>query len=441
MKVPPGPRGLAVRGFLRQPLPFLDATARRFGPVSYFRILNQRIYLIDEPDWIQEILVTRQHDFVRDTGATLLRELVGDGLLTRDEPAHKERRRTLQPAFHRQQVATYADAMVAESVRAAEAWHAGECFDIFVEMKRLTLAIAGAALFGSDFRGSADAIAAVLQRVIDRSRRIAPGLALLEPLAHAYRRVMPNGPSLFFNSERAELERILAPVIEQRRRAKTGDILSLLMTELGDRDAANEIVTMVLAGHETTATALAWAWHLIARHPVVEARLREEVEQVLTGRDATFDDLPRLTYTASVFNEAMRLYPPAPVFGRRPKENVEIGGYQIPAMSSILISPFITQRSARWFERPDDFVPERWRNISIPKFAYFPFGGGAKMCIGEPFARMEGVLVLATLARRWRLVQAADDTIGMQAAVTLRPDRPVTMRVEQYKAQGTLAGA
>lgn len=431
MKLPPGPRGAEVPGFLRRPLPFLNDTARRFGPISYFRVLNQRIYLIDQPEWIQDILVTRQHLFVRDTGATILRELVGDGLLTRDEPEHKERRRTLQPAFHRAQVASYAETMVAESVRAAEAWEPDSTLDIFAEMKRLTLAIVGAALFGSDFSCSADGIAAVLQRVIDRSRWIAPGLALVEPVARAYRGLFPNGPSLFFRSERAELESILAPVIEQRRRSRTGDILSLLMSELGDRDAANEIVTMVLAGHETTATALAWAWYLIAKNPQAEARLHEEIERVLGERDACVEDIPRLTYTAMVFNEAMRLYPPAPAFGRRPKERIEIGGYEIPPMSSVLISPYITQRNERWFARPNDFEPERWRDIAIPKFAYFPFGGGAKMCIGEPFARMEGVLVLATLARRWRLVQTGEDDIGMRAAVTLRPDRPVWMRAQR----------
>ena len=176
--LPPGPRGMEVLGFVRRTLPFLEETARRFGPISYFRVLNQRIYLIDEPEWIQDILVTRQHLFLRDTGATLLHELVGDGVLTRDEPAHKERRRTLQPAFHRARIASYAEMMTAESVRAAESWQPDAKLDIAGEMKRLTLAIVGAALFGSDLSGSADRIAAVLQRVINRSQWIVPGLAI-----------------------------------------------------------------------------------------------------------------------------------------------------------------------------------------------------------------------------------------------------------------------
>jgi cytochrome P450 len=430
MQLPPGPRGREVLGFVRRPLPFLRETARRFGPISYFRILNQRIYLIDQPEWIQDILVTRQNLFVRDSGATLLRELVGDGLLTRDEPAHKERRRVLQPAFHRSQVASWARLMVAETVGFSDSWQAGATFDIGSEMKRLTLSIVGASLFGADFTGSADRIAAVLQRVIDRSRWIAPAIAMAEPLARAYRRAFPNAASLFFPAEREELENILAPVIEKRRQTSAGDILSLLLADLDDSDATNEIVTMVLAGHETTAIALTWVWYLLDVNPETEARMREEVSRVLGGRDASLEDLPHLTYTTMVFNEALRLYPPAPAFGRRPTQTVEFGGYEIPPGSSILISPYITQRNENWFAEPDRFKPERWEGISLPKFAFFPFGGGAKVCIGESFARTEGILVLATLTQRWRLHLVGERGVGIQAAATLRPDRPVLMRAD-----------
>jgi cytochrome P450 len=305
--------------------------------------------------------------------------------------------------------------MVAESNRAAEAWQPGSTIDMAAEMKRLTLTIVGASLFGSDFRDSAGRIADVLQRVLNRGRLIAPVLALLEPLAKAYRRSFPHGRSLFFPAERAELESILAPVIGRVRHSQSGNILSHLLADLSDSDATNEIVTMVLAGHETTATALAWAWHLIAKHPEAETRLLED------GADHAFAGM--------AFKEAMRLYPPAPAFGRRPKENVEIGGYEIPAGASIILSPFITQRNERWFARPASFEPERWQGISVPKFAYFPFGGGAKMCIGESFARMEGTLVLATLIRRWKFIPQGPDP-GMRAVVTLRPDRPLWMRAE-----------
>jgi cytochrome P450 len=426
MKTPPGPRGTAVFGFLRSPLTFLERTARRYGPVSHFRILGQRIYLIDDANLIQEVLVTRQHMFDRDNGATLLRELVGDGLLTRDEPLHKERRRTLQPAFHKAQVALYAGIMAREAV----SWNCAARFDITAEMRRLTLSIVGATLFGADFRGSADRIAEVLGRVIRRSRWIAPALPFVEPAAKAYRRRWPHGPSLFFQKERKELEGILRPVIESRRSGHGQDILSLLLDQLEDGDAVNEIVTLVLAGHETTSTALSWAWHLIARHPEVEQKLHDELDGVLCGREPRFEDLPGLPYTGMVFTEAMRLYPPAPAFGRRPKEDILLGGFDIPAKSSVFVSPYVTQRNKRYFIRPESFEPGRWECGTIPKFAYFPFGGGAKMCIGDTFARMEGVLVLASLAQRWRLVSEQPSPVGMSLGITLRPDRPVWMRRE-----------
>jgi cytochrome P450 len=423
---PPGPTPLQALAFVRNPLKFFARTAAEHGPISYFRVLGQRIYLIDDPELIQEVLVARQHEFHRDTGATLLRELVGDGLLTRDEPAHKERRRALQPAFHRAQVASYAGVMSAECARHIAAWRRGERLDMAVEMKRLTLSIVGASLFGTDFSASANSIAAVLNRVIASGRWIGPILPLVEPLLRA----RPEGRGIFFRSERRRLDRILQPVIARRRAAQSTDILSLLLDQLDDRAAANEIVTLVLAGHETTATALTWAWHLIAAHPAVEQRLHNELHAVLGRRMPAFEDLPHLTYTAMVFNEAMRLYPPAPAFGRRPKHDIDLLGYPIPAGSSIFLSPYVTHRNPLYWERPESFDPSRWRDIQIPKFAYFPFGGGANMCIGDTFARMEGVLVLASVAQQWRLVPDDPSPLGFHLGVTLRPDRPLWMRPE-----------
>jgi cytochrome P450 len=422
MRLPPGPRGLDVLGFLRSPLPFLEKMARTYGPVSQFSMLGQRIYLVDDAELIQEVLVTRQHLFDRDNGAVLLRELVGDGLLTRDEPLHRERRRALQPAFHRAQVSSYAGAMAREAAR----WSCAPRFDVTLEMRRLTLSIVGSTLFGADFQGSADQIADVLGRVVRRARWIAPLLPFLETLTKAYRRRWPDGPSLLFARERTELERILKPVIGARRLGHGEDILSLLLDQLEDRDALNEIVTLVLAGHETTSTALTWAWHLIGAHPRVEQKLQAEIDE-----KPGCEDFMQLPYTGMIFAEAMRLYPPAPAFGRRPKENIVLGGYDISAGSSVFVSPYVTQRNARYFEQPESFEPERWEGISIPKFAYFPFGGGAKMCIGDIFAKMEGVLILAGIARKWRLVSDDAAAVGTSLGITLRPDRPMWMRREQ----------
>lgn len=442
MEVPPGPRGLDVLGFFgggstEGLLRFLENTARRYGPISSFRILYRRLYLIDDPDLIQEILVTRQHEFIRDNGATLLRELLGEAMITSEEPKHRKRRRMVQPAFHRDQIAGYAAIMIQHAGQTASQWHDGEALDIGSEMKRMTLSIAGSTLFGADFQQCAGQIAAVLRRVIRKSSWLGPAFGLLEPSVMFYRRIFPNGPSLFFSSERADLERILAPVIEQRQATGTKDVLSLLMAQLDESGAGlsidrvrNEVITFVLAGHETTATALTWTWYLLAKHPAVEERMHAEIAAVLGDRPATLDDVTQLTYTAMVFREAMRLYPPALAFGRRPIETLTLGGYTIPRGASILLSPYITHRNPRCFDRPDVFEPERWERISPPKFAYFPFGGGAKMCIGDGFARMEGVLALATIARRWSLASTTGESPGVRPGITLNPAQPILLRAK-----------
>jgi cytochrome P450 len=440
MKNPPGPRGREVLGFFGSgdtagTLAFLERTARRYGPISSFRILHKRLYLIDDAEVIRDILVTRQHSFERDSGANLLRELIGDGLLTREEPLHCERRRMLQPAFHQEQIASYARLMVREAFRLSNDWSDGTIVDIRKEMRRLTLQIVGATMFGVDFRDSADAVANVLQRVTRRSRWLAPLFTLIEPLVVAYRRAFPDGPSLFFRSERAELERVIAPVIRKRRGSGEKDMLSLLLNQrdesgaLSGEDIKNEIVTFVLAGHETTATALTWTWYLLANHPKIEGTLHAELTSVLSDRNPTLEDISRLPYTNLVFQEALRLYPPALAFARRTKTSIELAGYKIPKGASIFLSPFITQRNERYFEHPDEFKPERWQTSTPPKFAYFPFGGGAKMCIGEPFAKLEGALAIATLARFWKLENIGDMPLRIDSGFVLNPEKPLLMRV------------
>ena len=454
MKHPPGPRGREVFGFFGRgsvggTLEFLARAARTHGSISSFRLLHKRFYLVDDAELIRELLVTRQHEFVRDSGATLLRELVGDGLITREEPLHKERRRVLQPAFHKDQVAAWADIMAAEAGRLAEQWTARNEFDIRMEMRRLTLGIVGATLFGANFSGSAKQIAAVLQRVAEKSRWLGPAFTLVEPLVLGYRKVAPRGPSLFFRPERAELDRVVTPIIVERRKTGTRDILSLILSEgadsgapLSQEDVRNELVTFVLAGHETTSAALTWTWYLLAEHPGAEQRLHAEVDRVLGGTELPrLGDLPRLSYTANVFREAMRLFPPAALFARRPKQRTELAGYRIERGESIFLSPYITHRNPRYFERPEEFVPERWEQAAaaIPKFAYFPFGGGAKMCIGESFAQLEGVLALATLASRYRLVREEATKPRFGDAFVLTSREPITMKAVARIQQAQLA--
>lgn len=440
MRYAPGPRGFEGFGFFGRgsaanTIQFVENVSRRYGPVASFRILHKRIYIVDDADLVQELLVTRQHEFRRDTGATLGRELVGDGLLTREEPLHRERRRILQPAFHRDQIASYVDTMTSESERLSRQWEEKSEFDVRSEMRQLTLAIVGATLFGTDFHDGAERIARVLQDVVNKAAWLVPTVTVFEPLITAYRRIKPHGRSLFFPKERARLEEIVAPVIATRRNASQRDVVSLILSQrddenapLSDEDVRNELVTFVLAGSETTATALTWTWYLLAQHPAVAARMQREIARVLQGQVPTLDDVPRLQYTGFVFKEAMRLYPPALLFARRPKARLRFAGYTLTRGDSIFVSPYVTQRNPRYFERPDEFEPERWENIDIPKFAYFPFGGGAKMCIGEPFARMEGLLALATLAQKWRLECVNEISVGIGKGTVLNPDQPILMR-------------
>jgi len=419
-------------------LDFLEQTARRYGPIASFRVLHRRVYVVDDAELIKEILITRQHSFERDSGAKLLRELVGDSVITREEPLHKERRRMLQPAFHKEQIAHYASIMVQASRALAETWQDGLEIDIRAEMRRLTLEIVGASLFGADFTHSAEKVSDVLQRVTKSVRWLAPLFSFIEPAVLFYRRVHPKGRSLFFAKERAELDKILRPVLELQVASPQEKNRSMLSLLAGEEGILDEMVTFMLAGHETTATALTWTWYLLARHPHVERRLHAELDS-LPG-EITLESLPQLPYTTMVFQEAMRLYPPALAFARRSKEKLELAGYTIPQGSSIFLSPYITQRNPNYFKDPSEFNPERWQNYAGPKFAYFPFGGGAKMCIGEPFARMEGIIALAILARRWKLANVSPDPAEVGAGFLLRPENPIRMRLHLRPSAGTPAG-
>jgi cytochrome P450 len=305
-------------------------------------------------------------------------------------------------------------------------------------MMRLTLSVVGRSLFGTDVGGEAAGIARVMTSIASRGGRLQPLVAAIAPLFFALRRVTPQSARFLFARERAELEAVVDPIIARRRSEPGGDDLLSMLLEVRDEDGRgltdvdvrNELITFVLAGHETTSSALTWAWYSIGRDPAIEARLHAELDEVLGTRAPSMDDIGRLTYTSHLFDEALRLYPPAAAFGRRPIEDVEIGGYRVPRGASVFVSPFVTQRNVRYFANPDAFDPERWSGEAPPRFAFFPFGGGSKMCIGEPFARAEGVLVLATIARRWRLRLNDARRVDPAPSALLRPSRPIAATLE-----------
>ncbi len=389
----------------RNRLVFFRDLVRDFGDVAGIKVGPQQLVIINHPDYIRDVLVTHHKNFTKGEGLQRAKKLLGEGLLTSEGEFHLRQRRLAQPAFHRQRISEYAQTMVAYAERQTNRWQAGQSCDVAREMMQLTLAIAGKTLFDADVdvEAEADEIGEALTEAMRTFDRFTlPFSQLLERL--------PLPANRRFDQARERLDATIYRMINERRhdQQERGDLLSLLMaardeegdgTGMTDEQLRDEAMTIFLAGHETTANALAWTWYLLAQHPEIEQRFHTELDEVLQGRAPTPADYPRLRYTEMIFAESMRLYPPAWTIGRRAINDYEIAGYHIPARTIVIMSQFVTHHDARWFPEPDTFDPERWtpeQKESRPKFSYFPFGGGNRVCIGESFAWMEGVLVLAT---------------------------------------------
>lgn len=440
---PAGPRarwfGEHVLALKRNRLEFLRRMAR-YGDVSHVRIGPQPVYLFRHPDAIREILVVQHKNFIKGRGLQRAKRLLGEGLLTSEGALHLRQRRLAQPAFHRQRIAAYADTMAEYSARSAERWPDGAELDIADEMMRLTLAIAGKTLFDADVEGEAEEIGAALTAALEMfSLALLPGAELLDrlPLPHTRR----------FNRARARLDDVVYRMIHERRASgeDRGDLLSMLMlardvegdgSGMSDEQLRDEAMTILLAGHETTANALAWTWDLLGRHPEIEGRLHAELDALGSAR-LGMDDVGRLPFTRAVLAESMRLYPPAWVVGYRAIDECTIAGWRIPARALCVMSQFIVHRDPRWFPDPERFDPDRWtsdRQAERPRFAYFPFGGGPRQCIGEQFAWTEGVLAIAEIARRWRIRPMRPVLAEPYPVFTLRPRGGVPARLERRRA-------
>jgi cytochrome P450 len=429
--LPPGPPDLPLVGsvfaFRRDPLTFLRETTAPYGDVVCYRFGRTPVFLLKHPDDIKDVLVTRQHDFVKGRGIQWTRMFLGDGLLTSEGAFHQRQRRLSAPAFHRQRIGAYAAVMADYASRARARFRDGETLAFDVEMHALTLAIAGRTLFGEDMADEAAEIGSALTDLLT----LFPRFAL--PWARALQR-LPLPSNRRFERARARLDATVYRIIRLRRQSgrDDGDLMSMLMAARDEDDGArmtdvqlrDEIMTLLLAGHETTANALCWTFHLLAQHPEVERRLHEEIDAVLGDRLPGLDDVPHLTYTERVLAESMRLYPPAWNIGRQSLADYSVGGYTLPAGSLFAVSTWVTQHDERWFPDPFRFDPERFlpaARAARPKFSYFPFGGGARQCIGESFAWMEGALLLATLAQRFRFRSVPGARVEPQALITLRP--------------------
>jgi cytochrome P450 len=437
-KFPPGPEPGALDGvfspFRRDPLKFLTAAAREHGDIVGLRFLHFRTYLISHPDYIEDVLVNHPRKFVKGRVLQANKRLFGNGLLTSEGDFWLRQRRLAQPAFHRTRIASYADTMVRYTERMLEQWRDGDERDAHQEMMQLTLHIVGKTLFDADVEGDAREVGRTITMLLDFSsdfRRL-----IFTP------KWLPTPRNIQTALAIRRLNKIVYRMIAQRRAAggDAGDLLSMLLAARDDdgsrmdaRQLRDETLTLFLAGYETTANLLAWTWWLLATHPEVESKLHQELDATLGGRVPTMDDLARLRYTGQIVTESLRLYPPAWGMARLAIEDHEIAGFPVPAGTGVAIAQWVVQRDPRWYDAPDEFRPERWEGDlqkRLPRFAYFPFGGGPRQCIGNMFALMEATLVLATVGQRFRLKMMPGCVIEPMASITLRPKSGVPVRLQ-----------
>jgi cytochrome P450 len=457
-RLPPGLKRALPYYFRRkwvnfgEPIPLFEHLHKVFGRIAHYRFLGTTIVFVNDPEWINEILVNQVGSFVRERTLVRMKILLGEGLITSDDPIHMRQRRIAAPAFHRQRIVGYAGQIVANAQSARDGWEEGSEIDIADQMMQLSLHIVAKTLFDSE-------VTPEVLRVRDEVNTIMGlynfliAFPMLESVLH-----WPIPGVMQFRRSRARLDGVVASMIASRRGLSReelegrGDLLSMLMaardevaegdvagdgTGMNDVQVRDEILTIFLAGYETVANALTWTWYLLSQNAECANRMYAEVEAVLgvgdAARAATVEDYPRLKYTEMVFAEAMRLYPPAWAMGRRSTKEVELGEYRIPPGSHFFFSQYVMHRSEEFWDKPEEFRPERHTaeaKAERAKFVYFPFGGGRRQCIGEGFAWMEGVFSLATIAQRWRLQFVPKYPVVPQAKITLRPKFPMVMRVE-----------
>lgn len=445
LRYPPGPTSRVPGGhmlaFRRDAIGLLTSLVQRFGDVVQYRLGTEQITLINHPHFVRDVLVTNQRNFTKSRALQWAKFILGDGLLTSEGELHLRQRRLAQPAFQRQHLPTYGATMVTSAQRLQARWQDGEARDIDREMTRLTLAIASKTLFGADLEEDAYDIGEALTTIIELFPRfMLPFFELINKL--------PLPSNRRAEQARNRLDGVIYRIIQERRAGATdsGDLLSMLLAArdeegdgqgMSDRQLRDELMTLLLAGHETTATLLTWTWYLLSQHPAVEAQLHAELASTLGGRLPTVEDMPQLPYTRMVIAETLRLYPPAWILGRRTIEPYDVGGYMLPAKAIVVMSPYLIQRDKRFFRRPEVFDPQRWTRageLTMTKFSFFPFGAGARQCLGEGFAWMEGILALATLAQQWQMRLAPDQQVGLKPLITLRPKYGMRMVLQRRPA-------
>lgn len=441
MKPPvPGPTRQALlpklKNLQQNPLEFLVELAQTYGGIAQIPLPLMNIFSLAEPQAVKHVLQDNARNYSKKTlQFTNLALVTGQGLLTSDGEFWLRQRRMMQPAFHRGRIASFGSAMTQAALRLVERWQSrqGQALDIDHEMMEMTLEIVGQTLFSADLSDAASQLVRATLTTLDFVIYKAQN-PFAAPL------FLPTWRNREFKRALATLDAAAYKLIEERRKSQPkDDLLSMLLEArsedgqaMNDLQLRDELITLIIAGHETVASALTWSWHLIAQHPQAQQKLHTELAQVLAGRTPGVEDLPRLPYTRALFDEALRLYPPAWLITRRAIEDDQIGGYPVPKGSLIITSPYIVHRQPQAWPQPEAFRPERFlEEARVPRYAYIPFGGGPRLCIGNNFALLEGPLILATIAQHYRLVPASAKPVEAAPLVTIRPRGGLWMRLEK----------
>jgi cytochrome P450 len=417
------------------PIFLFQHLAETYGDIAHYKIGHHHIVFLNHPDYIREVLVVQNDNFIKERTVQRSKMLLGEGMITAEGAEHRAQRQTAQPAFHRQRIGEYGRIMVEEAAHTRDSWRAGEQRDIARDMMHLTLNVVVRTLFATDLRQEVHELAAAINRIMGLYNFL-----IMLPAAEWLIHFRPPGLAAFVRA-RKRIDAVVYRMIDahQKSGVDRGSLLDLMLAaspaydEASRQSLRDQVITIFLAGYETVANALSWTWYLLSQNPECEAKMHNELEAVLSGRLPAVEDVPRLRYTESVLAESLRLYPPAWAMGRCARNDFELGEFYLPARTTVLISQFITHRDARYFPDPQRFDPERFSvegKARRTKFTYFPFGAGVRQCIGESFAWMEGVLVLATLAQKWKLGLVPGHRVEPHPLITLRPKYGMHMQLD-----------
>jgi cytochrome P450 len=415
--------------------------AREYGDIAHYKIGWNHIVFLNHPDYIREVLVVQNENFIKERTVQRTKMLLGEGMITSEGARHRSQRQVAQPAFHRQRISEYASTMVREAARVRDQWRPGEQRDIAIDMMHLTLNVVAQTLFATDLREEVNELASAINRIMGLYNFL-----VMLPAAEWLVHVRPPGLAAFVRARKRVDAVVYRMIAAHRQRSSHGSsLLDLMLAGSPDGSPGSEqslrdqVITIFLAGYETVANALSWTWYLLSQNPDCERRFHDEIDHELPGRLPAFDDLPRLRYVEMVLAESMRLYPPAWAMGRYARNDFQLGDFLLPAKTTVLMSQFITHRDARYFPDPLRFDPERFTpeaRSRRTKLTYFPFGAGVRQCIGESFAWMEGVLLLATLAQKWKLRLVPGHRVEPEPLITLRPRYGMRMQLEARAETG-----